>query len=118
MLFLYCIYWVFNSAVGFGRFELEKKSKLLEQIYVHDVYERIAEDFESQQYRPWPKIKEFLDGLEPGSLVLDVGKSTKEIVIARAISVKRRGWFNCLLFTHYVKFIFDYVLFHTVPNEV
>ena len=55
------------------------------------MYERIAEDFESQQYRPWPKIKEFLEGLEPGSLVLDVGKRTKEIVIARAISVKRRG---------------------------
>ena len=71
------------------------------------MYERIAEDFESQQYRPWPKIKEFLDGLEPGSLVLDVGKRTKEIVIARAISV-----------IQYVKFIFDYVLFHTVPNEV
>ena len=47
------------------------------------MYERIAEDFESQQYRPWPKIKEFLEGLEPGSLVLDVGKRTKKIVIAR-----------------------------------
>lgn len=56
------------------RFEIEKKSKLLEQIYVHDVYERIADDFESQQYKPWPKIREFLLNLEPGSLVLDVGK--------------------------------------------
>ena len=91
MLFYTAFIEFVNSAVDFGRFELEKKSKLLEQIYVHDVYERIAEDFESQQYRPWPKIKEFLDGLEPGSLVLDVGKRTKEIVIARAISVKRRG---------------------------
>lgn len=60
--------------MGLSRYEIEKKSALLEQVYVHDVYERIAEDFEDKQYKPWPKISEFLLNLEPGSLVLDAGE--------------------------------------------
>ncbi|XP_067936815.1 uncharacterized protein [Watersipora subatra] len=53
--------------------DVEAQSKLLEQLYVHGVYEQIAPDFEQDQHRPWPDIKKFLMNLEPGSIVADVG---------------------------------------------
>lgn len=46
----------------------------MEQIYVHDVYERIAPDFQKKQYQPWPVVTEFLMNLADGSLVADIGK--------------------------------------------
>jgi len=64
---------VYSASYLTRKKEREEKSKLLEQLYVHDVYDRIASDFEEQQYQPWPKVKDFLLGLESGSLVADVG---------------------------------------------
>ncbi|KAL4508572.1 hypothetical protein ABPG72_003876 [Tetrahymena utriculariae] len=45
----------------------------LEQKYVYEVYEKIAPHFSHTRYNPWPKIESFLKGLEPGSLVADIG---------------------------------------------
>ncbi|XP_044736879.1 uncharacterized protein LOC123298849 [Chrysoperla carnea] len=42
----------------------------LEKAYVHEVYEQFNE---TPCARPWPKIQQFLQDLEPGSLVCDVG---------------------------------------------
>lgn len=47
------------------------RSVALEQTYVHDVYEQFSENPKS---RPWPRVKEFLEDLEQGSLICDVGK--------------------------------------------
>lgn len=46
--------------------EMEKK-------HVYEVYDKIAPHFSHTRYKPWPKIEAFLNELEPGSLVFDVG---------------------------------------------
>ncbi|KAK9871000.1 hypothetical protein WA026_009960 [Henosepilachna vigintioctopunctata] len=46
------------------------RSVALENAYVHDVYEQF---YDNPHSRPWPKVKTFLESLEPGSLVCDVG---------------------------------------------
>jgi len=66
---------MYNSANGCRKTADREKSNLLEQLYVHDVYERIAQDFEDSKYKRWPKVTEFLSQLETGSLVADIGES-------------------------------------------
>ncbi|XP_049279326.1 uncharacterized protein LOC125761837 isoform X1 [Anopheles funestus] len=52
-----------------GRTDSSGRSAALERAYVHDVYENCEEP--NGQIRP--KVAQFLGGLEPGSLVCDVG---------------------------------------------
>lgn len=52
--------------------EQTARSVALEQAYVHEVYEQCAE--KTAQSRHWPRIYQFLEELEPGALVCDVGK--------------------------------------------
>lgn len=40
---------------------------------MYEVYEKIAPHFSNTRYKPWPKIADFLNGLEAGSIVADVG---------------------------------------------
>ncbi len=40
---------------------------------MYDIYDRIAEHFSHTRYKAWPKIEKFLQELEPGSMVFDVG---------------------------------------------
>lgn len=47
------------------------RSFALEQTYVHEVYEQY---YDNPHSKPWPKVQEFLDNLEPGAFVCDVGK--------------------------------------------
>lgn len=47
------------------------RSVALEQAYVHDVYEQFYDNTKS---KPWPRVEDFLNDLDPGSLVCDVGK--------------------------------------------
>ncbi|XP_013386160.1 uncharacterized protein LOC106155736 [Lingula anatina] len=49
------------------------KSEALEKEYVHDVYEKIAPHFSDARYKAWPKVKQFIEDLEPGALVADIG---------------------------------------------
>ncbi|GLA01873.1 tRNA methyltransferase, has a role in tRNA modification [Aspergillus niger] len=44
-----------------------------EEKNVHEVYQQIASHFSSTRYKPWPIVEQFLRGLEPGSVGLDVG---------------------------------------------
>ncbi len=45
----------------------------IEKKHVYDVYEKIAPHFSHTRYKPWPKVAEYLNSLEAGSLNLDVG---------------------------------------------
>lgn len=51
--------------------EQTARSVALEQAYVHEVYEQCAE--KTAQTRHWPSIYKFLEELEPGALVCDIG---------------------------------------------
>ncbi|XP_020040944.2 tRNA (carboxymethyluridine(34)-5-O)-methyltransferase ALKBH8 isoform X2 [Castor canadensis] len=53
--------------------ENAKEASLLEQEYVHRVYEKIAGHFSSTRHTPWPCIVEFLKALPSGSIVADIG---------------------------------------------
>ncbi|KAG8292173.1 hypothetical protein J6590_045844 [Homalodisca vitripennis] len=56
--------------------EREARSVALEKAYVHQVYQQISAAQYPQthkQSRSWPRVKQFLEDLEPGSLVCDVG---------------------------------------------
>ena len=58
------------------RKEREARSIAIEKAYVHDVYEQISQHVSDNKYRAWPRVKQFLQDLEPGTLLCDVGKST------------------------------------------
>ena len=62
--------------------EREARSLALEKAYVHDVYEQISANFSDSRYRPWPRVKQFLMDLEPGSFVCDVGKNYTDTAFA------------------------------------
>uniref|UniRef100_H2Y735 Fe2OG dioxygenase domain-containing protein n=1 Tax=Ciona savignyi TaxID=51511 RepID=H2Y735_CIOSA len=51
----------------------EDEASSLESSHVHAVYDKIADHFSSTREKPWPRVVEFLHGLEEGSMVLDVG---------------------------------------------
>ena len=52
---------------------LESAEETVESEHVHAVYSRIASHFSDTRYKPWPKVAEFIQRLQPGSLVADVG---------------------------------------------
>ena len=45
----------------------------IEKKYVYEIYDKIAPHFSHTRYKPWPKIEGFLNSLDEGSLVADVG---------------------------------------------
>jgi SAM-dependent methyltransferase len=45
----------------------------MESEYVHEVYEKIAQHFSDTRYRPWRKVREFLDAQDTLSLIGDIG---------------------------------------------
>lgn len=51
------------------------RSVALEQAYVHDVYEQFSENPRS---RPWPRVQQFLEDLEQGSIICDIGEFHKK----------------------------------------
>lgn len=46
---------------------------LLEEQYVHRVYDSIASHFSSTRHSPWPRVCQFLNSLSAGSVLADVG---------------------------------------------
>ncbi len=57
---------------GTTKVDLMKEANV-QKDYVYDVYDKIAEHFHHTRYNMWPKVRLFLEGLDPGSLVCDVG---------------------------------------------
>lgn len=45
----------------------------LEKTHVYNVYENIATHFSETRYKPWPKVLEFVQSLEVGAILVDVG---------------------------------------------
>lgn len=45
----------------------------MEKEHVYKVYDQIASHFSNTRYKPWPKVKEFMENIPPGSLVADLG---------------------------------------------
>lgn len=45
----------------------------LENVHVHEVYDKIALHFSDTRHTPWPNVSKYLKTLEVGSVVLDVG---------------------------------------------
>ncbi|XP_015126239.1 alkylated DNA repair protein alkB homolog 8 [Diachasma alloeum] len=45
----------------------------LELSYVHEVYEEISSHFDETRHKQWPNVAKFLESIEPGSFLLDVG---------------------------------------------
>ncbi|XP_014211148.1 alkylated DNA repair protein alkB homolog 8 [Copidosoma floridanum] len=45
----------------------------IENSYVHDVYEEISNHFSETRHKQWPNVTKFIESLELGSLLLDVG---------------------------------------------
>lgn len=53
---------------------LDKKvTERVEQTYVRQTYDHIADDFDRTRYKKWPRVDEFLSKQCDGSLLLDVG---------------------------------------------
>jgi ubiquinone/menaquinone biosynthesis C-methylase UbiE len=50
-----------------------KSATDMEKKHVYEVYEKIAPHFSNTRYKPWPKIKAYLDSLPEGSLNADIG---------------------------------------------
>ncbi|XP_043847157.1 alkylated DNA repair protein alkB homolog 8 [Dromiciops gliroides] len=71
---LVCDSQSFHQNEAFPSFpENDKEASELEQVYVHRVYEEIAEHFSSTRHTPWPQIVAFLKALPKGSIVADIG---------------------------------------------
>ncbi|XP_070197775.1 uncharacterized protein [Littorina saxatilis] len=49
------------------------ESATLEAVHVQRVYDQIAPHIQDLKQKTWPRVKDFLASLEPGSLVADVG---------------------------------------------
>ncbi|KAJ0179590.1 hypothetical protein K1T71_005302 [Dendrolimus kikuchii] len=45
----------------------------LEDLHVHQVYEKIAGHFSTTRHKPWPKVVEFMRNVPTGAVVLDLG---------------------------------------------
>ena len=59
--------------------ERESRSVALEKAYVHEVYDQLSHHFSDDRYRPWPRVRNFLQQLEPGSLVCDAGNNQSSL---------------------------------------
>lgn len=53
---------------------MEEAASQLEREHVHSVYDKIAPYFNDSRYKAWPKVRQFLLDLPPGSIVADVGR--------------------------------------------
>lgn len=53
---------------------------------MHNTYDKIAEHFSSTRYKPWPRVAHFVQHLQRGSIVVDVGSGNgRNIEINKAL---------------------------------
>ncbi|CAH1635386.1 unnamed protein product [Spodoptera littoralis] len=63
----------------------------LEELHVHQVYEQIAGHFSTTRHKPWPKVVEFMQGVPPGSVVMDLGCGNGKNILRRNDIVQIAG---------------------------
>ncbi|XP_047121255.1 alkylated DNA repair protein alkB homolog 8 [Schistocerca piceifrons] len=51
----------------------EELASQLEELHVHQVYEKIANHFSETRHKPWPNVVAFLTSLPRGAILVDVG---------------------------------------------
>lgn len=66
-----------KRTIAFWASSAKKNTKMLEtyiqEEHVDRVYDTIAEHFDHTRFARWPKVKTFLNSLEEGSIVYDIG---------------------------------------------
>ena len=45
----------------------------IENLYVKNVYNSISKEFSDTRYRPWSCVETFMDSIESGSIIGDIG---------------------------------------------
>lgn len=55
----------------------------LSYIFIFQVYEQIAGHFSTTRHKPWPKVVEFMQGVPPGSVVMDLGCGNGKNILRR-----------------------------------
>uniref|UniRef100_A0A8C3G2D5 tRNA methyltransferase 9B n=1 Tax=Cyclopterus lumpus TaxID=8103 RepID=A0A8C3G2D5_CYCLU len=63
---------------------MEEAASQLERDHVHSVYNKIAPYFNDSRYKAWPKVRQFLLDLQPGSIVADIGGLLQLTVLSLA----------------------------------
>ncbi|XP_031838004.2 tRNA (carboxymethyluridine(34)-5-O)-methyltransferase alkbh8 [Nomia melanderi] len=58
---------LFATSIG------DKAAVGIENSYVHEVYENISSHFDETRHKQWPNVLKFLESLNPGDILLDVG---------------------------------------------
>ncbi|GAQ38713.1 tRNA (uracil-5-)-methyltransferase Trm9 [Aspergillus niger] len=82
-----------------------------EEQNVHEVYQQIASHFSSTRYKPWPIVEQFLRGLEPGSVGLDVGCGNgKYLAVNREVFIVASDSFVSFYLPYFV-----YGYSHVIP---
>ncbi|CAH2979190.1 unnamed protein product [Chilo suppressalis] len=62
----------------------------LEELHVHQVYERIAGHFSRTRHKPWPRVVEFMRNVPTGSVVLDLGCGNGKNILPRTDILQKR----------------------------
>uniref|UniRef100_A0A3Q4I825 Methyltransferase type 11 domain-containing protein n=1 Tax=Neolamprologus brichardi TaxID=32507 RepID=A0A3Q4I825_NEOBR len=64
---------------------MEEAASQLERDHVHNVYDKIAPYFNDSRYKAWPKVRQFLLELQPGSIVADICGNGKYLHINKDV---------------------------------
>ena len=51
----------------------EQDARNFENLYVHTIYNDIADHFSSTRHKPWPGVVKFIESMAPYSSMLDIG---------------------------------------------
>ena len=55
----------------------------IEKEFVHNTYQKIASRFDITRGYLWQSVKDFLDGIEPNSILLEVGSGNGRNLLRR-----------------------------------
>lgn len=63
----------------------------LEELHVHQVYERIAEHFSTTRHKPWPRVVQFVRAVPPGGVLIDLGSGNGKNILDRSDIIQLAG---------------------------
>jgi len=76
---------------SFERINTNSNNTELENKYVYNTYQNIADDFSSSRYKIWNSVKEFMDEIKTGSKILEVGCGNGKNLLYRKDELKSYG---------------------------